>query len=274
MRAIGAAVLFGIGGTLGCQPDLDREAGALELLWYGVDSTADLLRATVQRDNESYQLEADPKIAARLAVESVPEGAVMVLGEALRAGEVVQSRLVGGQVPAGGVGTVVINLDPHEDSDGGSNVGPIETGWLLAPFTFDKPDEAITLTVAGRFESTPLGSAITGAQSQLGSIRTVTISAVQVELLAPSTILELDRVWNGGLEVGIRATSGGSMITVGQGTPTEAASITLTPTGNALTPILSALLAGEAELVIVGTADPSGDDGEVDAKVSVKFRLD
>ncbi|MBK6686145.1 MAG: hypothetical protein IPG45_16850 [Deltaproteobacteria bacterium] len=273
MRAIGAAVLFGLGGTLGCQPDLDREAGALEILWYSVDPSADQLRATVRRNDESYALEADPKIAARLAVESVPEGAVMVLGEALRAGEVVQSRLVAGEVPAGGVGTVVINLDPHEGSDGGSNVGPIETGWLLAPFTFDKPDDDEALTVTGRFESA-LGSVMTGAQSQLGSIQAVTVSAIQLELLAPSTILELDRVWTGAIEIGARAAGGGTAIPIGQGTPTRAASMTVTPTGNALTSILPALLAGDAELVIVGTANGSGDDGEVDAKVSVKFRLD
>lgn len=272
MRAIGAAVLFGLGGTLGCQPDLDREAGALEVLWYNVDATADRLRATVRREDESYTLEADARIA-RLAVESVPEGGVMVLGEALRAGEVVQSRLVAGEVPAGGLATVAINLDPHEGSDGGSDGGPIETGWLLAPFTFDKPDEAITLTVAGRIESA-LGNSISTAQNQLGSIQAVTVSAIQLELLAPSTILEIDRVWRSGIEVGIRATGGSSTITIGQGTPTRSASMTLTPTANGLTSILPALLAGDAELVIVGTADPSGDDGEVDAKVSVKFRLD
>lgn len=272
MRAIGAAVLLGLSGTLGCQPDLDREAGALEVLWYNVDPSADRLRATVRREDESYALEADARIA-RLAVESVPAGGVMVLGEALRAEEVVQSRLVAGEVPAGGIATVAINLDPHEGSDGGSDVGPIETGWLLAQFTFDKPDDEIALTVAGGIESA-LGNSITAAQNQLGVIQAVTISAVQLELLAPSTILELDRVWKSGIEVGIRATDGGSTIIVGQGTPTRAASMTLTPTANSLTPILSALLQGRAELVIIGTSDPSGDDGEVDAKVSVKFRLD
>lgn len=270
--AIRAAFFLGLGLTLGCQPDLSRESGALEVLWYGVDPTATLLRASVRHEDTAYQVEADPRVAARLSVESVPAGPLTVLGESLVDGVVLQSRIVSGEVPANGLATVVINL-AQTAGDGGIGPGPIETGWLSAPFTFLKPDQDVDLTVAGRVEAA-VSSVVAGAESQLGTIHAARVSGLRIDLLGSSTINELDRVWSGELTVGLRPAGGGGLVTIGQGRPPNAATFQPTLTQDALISLIGSLRSGQVEVVLSGLANSSGSDGSVDAKVSLKFTLE
>lgn len=270
MRAIRASIFFAGTVLFGCSPSLERSAGSLELLWFGVDEGADQLRATVSQGEVSYTVEADPNQVTRLSLESVPSGTITVLGESLGAGVPLQSRVLTGQIQPDTVTSLAIDLG----SDGGQ-VESVETGWILAPFHFVRGEAQAPFIVAADFESA-FQSSLVGARTQLGTLSAISVTGVRLALLPASQEQELDKVWRGAISIGLRDQLDDSAGTiVAEGTPGDgSAALMPTLTGAELSALFNVLIEDRAEVTISGIADSGGSAPNIDAQVSFKFLLE
>lgn len=269
--AAAIAATFSVGAA-GCVPDLDREEGELYLTVTGIPEGADQvrIRLSTEASDQVYDRTVDPRRSAdptrvRIEIESFPAGPALARVTATALGEVLRQLERAVSIPRDGSARAELAL-PEESEF----TAAVEASRPAAQGTWSQGTLELRLDVGSS-----LASALARARTRLGGDPSgLRLDAATVTLteLEPGEDDDLRDLWRGILSLTLAG--GGDPIGAASGTlPEDTTTMSLTPSGADLAPLLDA--AGAALAVLSGTAkDESGGndaDGTIRLELTVTF---